>query len=147
MQCSPSGSGFWTWLPTSWRTSGSATLSRWTGGSFWTVASKLHGALYLWFATSVSGENINIRWDQMWLNEGFAEYLSNIASHSIDPEIHTWERCRNCLLWGLVCKSTMKVLRAGDPVGDVLGSRLKTPLGSDGPDHHKVGFNLTWIQI
>ena len=32
------------------------------------------------------------RWDQMWLNEGFAEYVSNIASHSIDPEIHTWER-------------------------------------------------------
>ena len=32
------------------------------------------------------------RWDQMWLNEGFAEYVSNIASHYIDPEIHTWER-------------------------------------------------------
>ena len=31
-------------------------------------------------------------WDQMWLNEGFAEYVSNIASHYIDPEIHTWER-------------------------------------------------------
>ena len=28
----------------------------------------------------------------MWLNEGFAEYVSNIASHFIDPEIHTWER-------------------------------------------------------
>lgn len=28
----------------------------------------------------------------MWLNEGFAEYVSNIASHYIDPEIHTWER-------------------------------------------------------
>ena len=28
----------------------------------------------------------------MWLKEGFAEYLSNIASHYIDPEIHTWER-------------------------------------------------------
>ena len=33
-----------------------------------------------------------LRWDQMWLNEGFAEYVSNIASHYIDPEIHTWER-------------------------------------------------------
>ena len=32
------------------------------------------------------------RWDQMWLNEGFAEYVSNIATHYIDPEIHTWER-------------------------------------------------------
>ena len=38
----------------------------------------------------------------MWLNEGFAEYVSNIASHSIDPEIHTWERCWNCLVLSLV---------------------------------------------
>jgi aminopeptidase N len=28
----------------------------------------------------------------MWLNEAFAEYTSNIASHYIDPTIHTWER-------------------------------------------------------
>lgn len=28
----------------------------------------------------------------MWLNEGCTEYVSNIASHYIDPEIHTWER-------------------------------------------------------
>jgi hypothetical protein len=28
----------------------------------------------------------------MWLNEAFAEYTSNIATHYIDPDIHTWER-------------------------------------------------------
>ena len=28
----------------------------------------------------------------MWLNEGMTEYVSNIASHYIDPDIHTWER-------------------------------------------------------
>ena len=59
-QCTvpPSGSGFWTWLPTSWRTSGSATLSRWTGGSFWTVASKLHG----WGFVSMIC-HISVRWE------------------------------------------------------------------------------------
>jgi len=47
-----------------------------------------HELAHQWFGNIVTLD----WWDQMWLNEGFAEYVSNIASHSIDPEIHTWER-------------------------------------------------------
>jgi len=36
--------------------------------------------------------NADDRWDQMWLNEGFAEFVSNIASHFVEPDSHTWER-------------------------------------------------------
>ena len=31
-------------------------------------------------------------WDQLWLNEGFATYVSHVVAHEVDPQIHSWER-------------------------------------------------------
>ena len=31
-------------------------------------------------------------WDQLWLNEGFATYVSHVVAHVVDPDIHSWER-------------------------------------------------------
>ena len=31
-------------------------------------------------------------WDQLWLNEGFATYVSIVVSNIVDPEIHAWDR-------------------------------------------------------
>ena len=31
-------------------------------------------------------------WDQLWLNEGFATYVSIVVSNMVDPEIHAWDR-------------------------------------------------------
>jgi len=55
---------------------------------FWVLNVVAHELAHQWFGNIVTLD----WWDQMWLNEGFAEYVSNIATHYIDPEIHTWER-------------------------------------------------------
>ena len=31
-------------------------------------------------------------WDQLWLNEGFANYVSIVVSNIVDPVIHAWDR-------------------------------------------------------
>ena len=31
-------------------------------------------------------------WDQLWLNEGFATWLSIVVSDIVDPEIHAFDR-------------------------------------------------------
>ena len=31
-------------------------------------------------------------WDQLWLNEGFATWLSIVVSNIVDPEIHAFDR-------------------------------------------------------
>jgi len=31
-------------------------------------------------------------WDQTWLNEGFASYVSHLGSEAIDPDMNSWER-------------------------------------------------------
>ena len=31
-------------------------------------------------------------WDQLWLNEGFATYVSFLVADELEPEIHSWER-------------------------------------------------------
>lgn len=31
-------------------------------------------------------------WDQLWLNDGFATYVSHVVAHEVDPNIHSWER-------------------------------------------------------
>ena len=31
-------------------------------------------------------------WDQLWLNEGFATYVSHVVAQEVDPQIHSWER-------------------------------------------------------
>ena len=64
------------WLLMRLPISGSETLSALTGEHWWPVSLRI----------------VLLRWDQVWLKEGFAEHLSNVASHYIDPEIHTWER-------------------------------------------------------
>ena len=31
-------------------------------------------------------------WDQLWLNEGFATYVSIVVADIVDPDIHAWDR-------------------------------------------------------
>ena len=31
-------------------------------------------------------------WDEMWLNEGFATYVSHVVADIVDPSIHSWDR-------------------------------------------------------
>ena len=31
-------------------------------------------------------------WDEMWLNEGFATYVSHVVADIVDPAIHSWDR-------------------------------------------------------
>ena len=31
-----------------------------------------------------------VRWDQLWLNEGFAVWLSHLACEHLEPSIHSW---------------------------------------------------------
>ena len=34
-------------------------------------------------------------WDQVWLNEGFATWLSIVVADTVDSEIHAYERFEN----------------------------------------------------
>ena len=31
-----------------------------------------------------------VRWDQLWLNEGFAVWLSHLACEKLEASIHSW---------------------------------------------------------
>ena len=47
-------------------------------------------------------------WDDLWLNEGFASWAENYASHEIYPEYQMWDQfCSGALQTALVLDGMM----------------------------------------
>merc|ERR1711936_691800 len=47
-----------------------------------------HELAHQWFGNLVTMH----WWDQLWLNEGFATYMSHVVSDGLDSNIHSWDR-------------------------------------------------------
>merc|ERR1711970_135626 len=47
-----------------------------------------HELAHQWFGNLVTMD----WWDQTWLNEGVASYISHLGAEAIDPDINSWER-------------------------------------------------------
>ena len=43
------------------------------------------------FIQSIRNIQSPFRWDQLWLNEGFAVWLSHLACEQLEPSIHSWD--------------------------------------------------------
>jgi len=66
----------------------------------WRVLSVVaHELAHQWFGNLVTMDF----WDQTWLNEGFASYVSYLGAEAIDPDMHSWER--------MICENMLEVLK------------------------------------
>ena len=78
-----------------------------------------HELAHQWFGNLVTLE----WWDQMWLNEGFATYVSHVVADTVDPTIHSWDRfLAYKMLWVMRLDSRKSSWALSNPVsstGDI----------------------------
>lgn len=73
-------------------TSGLATWLPWNGKRF----------LFIYWKTNLQF-NFKIRWTDLWLNEGFANFIEYLCVDKLFPEFNIWNQ--------FVCKEIMRALK------------------------------------